>query len=204
MKITLIRHTSVDVLPGTCYGQSDVPLNDSFIEEADRVLSALAGMKFDRVFTSPLSRCVRLSDYCGYCDANRDPRLMEMDFGDWEMKRWEEITDPRLQEWFDDYLNVKATGGESFADQQDRVADFIADLCRKDYQEVAIFTHGGTILQFLIVLGYVSTDNMFEHQPPYGGILKIDVDTDTHNKHHGNHQSLRTDIYGDRPDHISS
>ena len=34
MIITLIRHTSVDVPPGVCYGQTDVPLKDTFVQEA--------------------------------------------------------------------------------------------------------------------------------------------------------------------------
>ena len=34
MEVTFIRHTSVDVPPGVCYGQSDVPLRDSFEQEA--------------------------------------------------------------------------------------------------------------------------------------------------------------------------
>ena len=29
MEVILIRHTSVDVPPGTCYGHSDVPLKDT-------------------------------------------------------------------------------------------------------------------------------------------------------------------------------
>lgn len=35
MKVYLVRHTSVDVAPGTCYGQTDVPLRASFQEEAE-------------------------------------------------------------------------------------------------------------------------------------------------------------------------
>ena len=34
MEVIFIRHTSVDVPPGVCYGQSDVPLRDSFSQEA--------------------------------------------------------------------------------------------------------------------------------------------------------------------------
>ena len=72
MKVTLIRHTSVAVASGTCYGQTDVPLRDTFEQEAFNTLQALAGMHFDKVYTSPLSRCVRLATYCGYPDAERD------------------------------------------------------------------------------------------------------------------------------------
>ena len=34
MNIYLIRHTSVDVPKGLCYGQSDVPLRPTFEKEA--------------------------------------------------------------------------------------------------------------------------------------------------------------------------
>ena len=34
MEVILIRHTSVDVPPGVCYGQTDVPLKPTFEQEA--------------------------------------------------------------------------------------------------------------------------------------------------------------------------
>ena len=33
MEVIFIRHTSVDVPPGVCYGQTDVPLRHSFEQE---------------------------------------------------------------------------------------------------------------------------------------------------------------------------
>ena len=61
MEVTFIRHTSVDVPPGVCYGQSDVPLRDSFEQEAAITSENLKtyrpqGRDFDHVYTSPLSR----------------------------------------------------------------------------------------------------------------------------------------------------
>ena len=34
MEVIFIRHTSVDVPLGVCYGQTDVPLRNSFEQEA--------------------------------------------------------------------------------------------------------------------------------------------------------------------------
>ena len=88
MEVILIRHTSVDVPPGVCYGQTDVPLKPTFEAEAAVTAENLkAYLPFDHVYTSPLTRCVRLATYCGYPDAERDKRIMEINFGDWEMKR---------------------------------------------------------------------------------------------------------------------
>ena len=74
MEIIFVRHTSVDVAPGTCYGQSDVPLNESFQQEAEAVRQQLLSKAEHplRVYTSPLFRCTRLAEYCGFPDAIRD------------------------------------------------------------------------------------------------------------------------------------
>lgn len=59
MVVYLIRHTSVDVPQGVCYGQTDVPLNPTFEEEAAQTSARLKGLQFDKVYMSPLTRCVR-------------------------------------------------------------------------------------------------------------------------------------------------
>lgn len=175
MKITFVRHTSVDVPPMTCYGQTDVPLKDSFPQEADAVRKQLEGRVFEAVFTSPLTRCVRLAEYCGYPDAMRDDRLKELDFGEWEMKRYDEIDDPRLREWYDDYINVRATGGESFADQGRRLAEFLESLRERGGENVLVFAHGGILMQAMLLSGDVAAEELFSHQPPYGGIIEMEI-----------------------------
>ena len=98
MEVILIRHTSVDVPPGVCYGQTDVPLKPTFEAEAAVTAENLKTyLPFDHVYTSPLTRCVRLATYCGYPDAERDKRIMEINFGDWEMKPFEQNEDPRCR-----------------------------------------------------------------------------------------------------------
>lgn len=184
MKLIFIRHTSVAVPRGVCYGQSDVSLADTFPDEAEVVKGNLEKYSFDAVYSSPLSRCVRLARYCGYEQPELDPRLMEMNFGDWEMKRYDEITDPRLQLWYDDFLNVPATGGESSMQQRARFLDFISDLRIKYFSNddstlsaptIAIFTHGGIIIHALATLRGLTDTEAFASQPAYGGIVEIEV-----------------------------
>lgn len=175
MKITLVRHTSVDVPQGVCYGQSDVPLRATFVREAETVREKLKGLRFDAVYTSPLSRCVKLASYCGYDDAVRDGRLMEMNFGEWEMQRWDEIKDTRLTEWFDDWFHVKATGGESSEEQQQRLRQFLEEIRTNDKENVLLFTHGGIMIHMLLLSGAATLDNVFSQQPDYAGILQIEL-----------------------------
>lgn len=175
MKIVLIRHTSVDVRPGICYGQSDVGVRDSFGQEAAKVREAIKAYSFDRVYSSPLSRCRMLASACGYDSPELDPRLMEINFGEWEMKAYDEIDDPRLQEWYDDFLNVRPTGGESSMEQCRRFLEFIDEIKACGYRTVGIFTHGGIIIHALVALAGWSYEKAFANQPAYGSVSEIDI-----------------------------
>lgn len=176
MEVYLIRHTSVDVAPGVCYGQTDVPLRPTFEAEAAVCKQQLQSLApFDAVFTSPLTRCVRLATFCGYPDAIRDRRILEINFGAWEMKPFDEIHDPRLKEWFADYLHEAATDGESFAMQYERVSHFLDELKQQPWQRVALFAHGGVLISAQIYAGLITPEEAFSALTPYGGIIRIEL-----------------------------
>ena len=175
MEIYFIRHTSVDVPQGTCYGFTDVPLKDTFEAEASVTKSGLAGICFDKVYTSPLSRAARLAAYCGYPSAVRDDRLKEMNMGEWEMQRFDDITDAHLQEWYDDFLNQPTSGGESFRDLYARVSAFLDEVRTLPYRRVAAFAHGGVLICARVYAGEVSIKEGFKNLTPYGGIIKIKI-----------------------------
>ena len=74
MEVILIRHTSVDVPKGTCYGQSDVPVATTFAEEAEVTRQKLEQYQpFDAVYASPLTRARLLAAYCGYPRPRLEP-----------------------------------------------------------------------------------------------------------------------------------
>lgn len=179
MEFIFIRHTSVDVESGTCYGQTDVPLRDTFPTEAEKVKEELFALElaapFDAVYTSPLSRCTRLAEYCGFGDAQRDDRLKETNFGDWEMKKWADINQNQLQQWFDDWHHTAAPNGESFADQLRRVGAAIDDMKKSGKKRIAIFAHGGVICCAHILIDHTPVDRIFSMQPPYGGIVRFET-----------------------------
>ena len=99
MEVILIRHTSVDVPRGTCYGWSDVPVRDTFEQEAEMMRRQLVAYgNIDAAYSSPLTRARKLATYCGFPDAILDERLKEMNMGDWEMCRYDDIHDPYIEE----------------------------------------------------------------------------------------------------------
>ena len=171
MNIYLIRHTSVDVPKGLCYGQSDVPLRPTFEIEAAVTKAKIESIHFDMAYTSPLSRCTRLAQYCGFGDTIRDPRILELNFGDWEMQYFNKIKDPNLQCWYDDYMNVKATNGESFADQYRRVAAFLDEIKQKEAENIVVIAHGGVLICAQIYAKLIHQEEAFQAVPAYGGVF---------------------------------
>ena len=178
MDVFLIRHTSVDVPKGLCYGATDVALSDSFAIEAEVVRERLQGVAFDAVFTCPLSRAVRLAAYCGYGDALVDDRVTELDFGEWEMKNFDELykDDVRFRLWCDgDYVNTPSPGGESFAGQIKRFKSFIDEKKNQGFKRIAVFTHGGILACGLIMTGQAEAKNALSVVPLYGSVINLTV-----------------------------
>lgn len=175
MKLYIARHTSVDVPQGTCYGHTDVPLRNTFNEEAEAVKQKLDGLHFDKVYTSPLSRCIRLASFCGFENAIREKRIMEINFGEWEMKPFDSIIDPRLQDWFNDFIHVRPTGGESFIDLYSRVTQFLEELKKEETGNVLLFAHGGILVCTQVYTGMTEMSKAFEFVPPYGSVAEFEL-----------------------------
>jgi alpha-ribazole phosphatase len=175
MKLTIIRHTSVDVPTGVCYGFSDVPLNSSFEAEAAVVKKHLSDQTFDKIISSPLSRCTLLADYCGYKNPELDARIKELNFGDWEMKSWMEIDKAEAAAWFGDWLNYPAKNGESYAVMQKRVNAFMDELTSSKAENICIFTHGGVIRLIHVYLSIYPIEESFEFPVEYGQVFTFEA-----------------------------
>ena len=177
MEIYLIRHTSVDVPAGYAYGQTDVPVRSSFEDEAKVVKENLSSQTFDKVWSSPLTRCLRLATYCGYPDAEREDRIKEISFGEWEMKSWEELSsDPRSKEWFNDWVNVPAPSGESLQEQYNRVSSFLEEVRNSGLEKVCLFAHGGVLTCARVYAGEYDLKEAFKNVPSYGAVIKLELD----------------------------
>lgn len=178
MEVIMIRHTSVGVEKGICYGWTDVPLADTFEEEAAQTLKNLTPLKpFDAVFSSPLTRARKLAAFCGYPNPKVDDRLKEMNMGDWEMRFYDEIEakDPAIKLWYNDYMNLAATNGESFPVLYDRVAAFLDELKKQPYERVAIFAHGGVLICAGVYGGLFPKEDCFSHLAGYGEIQRMEI-----------------------------
>jgi alpha-ribazole phosphatase len=173
MDIYLIRHTKTDTFKGFCYGQSDVALAKSFLEEAHQLQQKLPGLKSNSLaFSSPLTRCVKLAERLSD-KVTTDARLLELDFGDWENRRFDDIDVDVLQQWTDNFVHVAPPNGESFNDLYQRAGSFWLDLLSRESEQVLIITHAGVIRALLAHILKLPPANAFQFRVDVGSIHKL-------------------------------
>jgi len=127
---------------GICYGSLDVDCEDPRAI-ADRLRPLLPeGIP---VFSSPLRRARRLAEELSR-EVAVDHRLSEINFGDWEGQRWDDIERTQLDAWAADVLGFVPPGGESVSALQVRAHDFALSL---NLPEAAIVTHAGIMRALL-------------------------------------------------------
>ncbi|MCY1720120.1 alpha-ribazole phosphatase [Prolixibacteraceae bacterium Z1-6] len=178
MKIVAIRHTSVAVDPGICYGQTDVPVANSFQKEKDTVAAEIDGVLFDKMYSSPLTRCKLLAK--SLFEKEKivfDDRLKELNFGDWELQSWDEIyADPQGKVWMDNYQNLPALNGESYPEMVKRVAAFLDGIKHEKYNCVAIVAHAGVIRILKSLIDKQPIDELFKtFKPEYGSVTEFKI-----------------------------
>ncbi|MEM6845112.1 MAG: alpha-ribazole phosphatase [Bacteroidota bacterium] len=144
MEIYLVRHTTPAISREICYGQSDIALAATFMEESQRVLEKLPP-SVDTVYTSPLSRCLQLAQRIPHQALEQVSQLKEMNFGDWELLPWSDIPKHELDLWMNDFVNHPVPNGESMKMLADRVARWYDSLMAKPLDKVVVVTHAGPI-----------------------------------------------------------
>lgn len=175
MKLTLIRHTALQIGSGICYGQSDIDVATSFTSETVNTQTKLVDHAFDAIYSSPLQRCVKLAEALNIGEPIEDARLMELNFGDWEMLAWDDIPRDIFDDWAHDYANKAPPNGENFSQLQQRGLSFLAEMLAKHNNEnVAIITHGGMIRALLAHVLNMELKGLFRFNIDYGSVTQLD------------------------------
>lgn len=170
MALILLRHTTPDVAPGICYGQTDLDVAASFGTEAASALASLPA--FDRIVSSPLRRCRKLAEFISAevgVPIVSDPRLMEMDFGSWEGRAWSEIERSEIHAWASDFYHAQPHGGESVAILHARIRAALDDLSDRDTSTL-IVSHAG-VIRAALARGETAED--FNTEIAFGGFVTM-------------------------------
>jgi len=118
-------------------GRSDVPLSEPGRRQVKNLAERLKPIPFEALYSSPLERALEtarlISESVGL-QPIPDPRLVELDYGQWEGRTLAEIreNDPKVfGAWEANPAQVAPPGGESGLQAQQRVVSFLDFLAEK-------------------------------------------------------------------------
>lgn len=172
MEIYLIRHTTPNIEKGICYGQTDLDVADTFEEEVVCVLTNLNDVNNATLYSSPLRRCKKLALKIS-SQVTEDDRLKEINFGDWELIKWDAINKTDLNIWMKDYVNKKIPNGESCIELYHRNIHFFKEITQKHKSKVIIVCHAGVIRSILSYVKAISIEESYNIPIKYGQVFKI-------------------------------
>ena len=164
MDIHLIRHPRTVAPGGTCYGSLDLdPDPDGLAADAARLEPAIPANA--RFVSSPQRRARMLAEALAGGAVPLEPRLVEMDFGAWEGRLWDDLPRAEIDAWASDAAGYAPPGGESVGAVAARVLEWWDEVEVEDTPLVVV-AHGGPLrLIAAHVVGASIADNMnFEIQ----------------------------------------
>jgi probable phosphoglycerate mutase len=135
--VYLARHGQTAYnLEGRFQGQLPVPLDDTGRAQAVDLAERATAYGFAALWCSPLRRALETADVVARrlsLELREDARLMETDAGDWTDRSFAEIQ-AKAPEQFAAFAagdpDFAFPGGESFAEQEERVSAVLADIER--------------------------------------------------------------------------
>jgi alpha-ribazole phosphatase len=174
-RLWLVRHPPVAAERGICYGRSDVALAAPATVAAAALRTELPAAA--KVVSSPLRRCAELaralSDTVTF-----DHRLQEMDFGDWEMRRYDALPRADIDLWAADVWGFRVPGGESAADMAARAWAAWEDWGQTHMGDLVVIAHGGPLRVMAGRLLGLSQHDWLDIACPQGGCIALESGAD--------------------------
>lgn len=149
MKIWVTRHGQTRFnKKKLMQGLTDEPLNETGINQAKAARERIGNIKFDAVYASPLDRAITTASIIGGVDKSDvivDPRIIEVDFGKYELRSYYALGIPMTLYWaLPEVFPVPKTV-ETIPHMVARSTEFLKELEAKDYENVLVVCHGGII-----------------------------------------------------------
>ncbi|MFL5844925.1 MAG: histidine phosphatase family protein [Solirubrobacteraceae bacterium] len=132
-------------------GQGPVPLSERGREQAAELAEQAAGREFAALWSSPLPRARETAEIVAGrlgLEITDEPRLMETDTGEWTDRTFAEIEaefPERFGAWVAGDPAFSFPGGESFAQQSERVNAALSDIRAAGPLPALVVCHRNTI-----------------------------------------------------------
>ncbi len=163
-------------------GHTDFELTDTGLKQMD---AAVQGMPIpDHIITSPLNRCVVFAKHyaaLNELDFEIAPEFIELDFGDWDGKKKQEIWEQDqslLSNFWENPWQTTPPNGEPLADFDRRIQHAWNALLKKfQGKRVLVVTHAGVMKQILrIVLAMPKSEHYLQRlNLPYAAKIRVTV-----------------------------
>lgn len=175
------RHPRAIGAEGRCIGRTDLRVDPRRAKRLAHRLRSLARRE-------GLPRVVHTSDLRRARDVGRwlrrwgwslvvDARLSELDFGDWDGRRWDEIARGEVDAWSADLAHARPGGGESQAALCARVRAFVEDARREAGEGGArcrlVVSHGGWIAALARGMRPVDRAASWTPPPAHGVLSRV-------------------------------
>jgi glucosyl-3-phosphoglycerate phosphatase len=177
-RLYLVRHGVPDAPAGSLLGWSDPLPRAEGLESFERLAREWPMMP-SRMISSDLRRardCGAVLSAAWGVPLETDPRLREMNFGDWDNLiaiEAERLWPAEFARWMANWQVERVPDGESFADVRRRVAEWLVDLRQNTGMgdTVIVISHAGTIRAIRSCITSTPPADLFREHVPHGAPL---------------------------------
>ena len=187
MKLFLTRHGQTDWnIAGRYQGQSDTPLNETGLRQAEQIAKRLSSETIHTIYSSDLSRAANtaqtIADFHSL-EVKKDSRWRELSFGDWEGLTYQEMSarSPNLFEaWMKDPLTISTPNGETLAQLAERVKAAFDEIKEEHAdQTVLVVAHSGSLQSLLAVALGVDLNRYWQFRISQASLSEMNVYEDS-------------------------
>ncbi|QTF09231.1 adenosylcobalamin/alpha-ribazole phosphatase [Brenneria izadpanahii] len=183
MRLFLVRHGQTEAnLSGVFCGTTDVELTEAGIAQARLISGWLADVTFASAASSALLRARHTAEIVlarHPVSAVADEALNEMSFGDWEMRHHYDLQHEDADAWaawIADWQTARPTGGESFPEFSERVAQLTRTLLKqRSTDNQLIVAHQGVLSLLLATLLTMPASDMWHFHFEQGAYSVLDI-----------------------------
>lgn len=152
-KIFLVRHGQTDWnLDGKLTSDSNIPLNDTGLAQAEIAARNLASIRFDEIRCSEMLRANQTAQkirdlqdgLASTKEIQIDPRLNELSFGGFEGLTRGDMDKMGLRQEFENWTRGRTPSekGESLESASDRARSIFSSILSSDKESVLLVSHG--------------------------------------------------------------
>ena len=172
-RLCLVRHGETDWnLEGRYQGQNDVPLNENGREQARELALQLHGRPFISFYASDLRRAMETAEIIKEkvnLPITPEPRLREIDQGEWEGQLVEVIKERYAGLWRQrtlDPASLRAPGGETVREVAKRIYAVLDDIAGSHPDgSVLIVSHGLAIATVICKVQQIPIEQVYSVIP---------------------------------------